>query len=75
MHTPLPANRLRELRERHDLKLYDIAVLIRRDPSVIYRYEVGETAVPNDVMRLLAKRYEVSVEYLMGWDTEPLEAA
>lgn len=61
-------NRLRELRLEHDLKLREIAALVDRGESVIQRYENGQTAVPDEVKLALARRYDVSVDYLMGWD-------
>ena len=72
-----PPNRLRELREEHGLKLYDIAALFRVDQSTVNRWERGETAtIPDDVKLALADRYEVTVEYLMRWDQrEPGQAA
>lgn len=62
-------NRLRELRLEHGLKLYDVAALVRYDPSAIQRWETGETAtIPDEIKLLLADHYGVSVEYLMRWD-------
>ena len=71
---PLPSNRLRELREQRGLKLYDIAALVRRDPSMISRYETGESPVPEPVWRILAPFYGVSVDFLMRRDEAEVAA-
>ena len=69
-------NRLRELREKRSLKLYDIAALIRRDPATISRWENGETAtIPDDIKLKLAEYYGVSPAYLMGWENDSKAAA
>lgn len=75
MQTQLPPNRLRELRNRAGLKLYDISALLRRDPATVHRYEIGETPLPDELKLALAKHYGVTVEYLMGWDVANGEAA
>lgn len=62
--------RLRELYEAAGLKRYDIATLLRRDQSMVLRYETGATPIPPHFMRLLAAKFGVSVERLMGWDEE-----
>lgn len=69
MQKQTPPNRMRELRRQHDLQLYDISAMVRYDTSTVQRWETGETAtVPDEVKIALAKRYGVTVEYLMGWD-------
>jgi transcriptional regulator with XRE-family HTH domain len=73
--SPARPNRLRELREEKGEKPYELAVVIRRDPSVIYRYEVGLTNIPLDVLQLLTKHYGVSAEYLLGWTDKRRKAA
>lgn len=71
MQKQTPPNRLREVREQHGEKLYDIAALIRRDTSTVWRYEEGLSPVPESVWRTLAAHYEVSVDHLMALDLEP----
>jgi transcriptional regulator with XRE-family HTH domain len=68
-------NRLRELREEKGEKPYELAVVIKRDPSVIYRYEVGLTNIPLDILQQLTAHYEVSAEYLLGWSDKRRKAA
>lgn len=69
-NTALP-NRLRELRLAHDLKLHEVSAIVGRGESVVWRYERGLTAVPDDAKLALAAHYDVSVDYLMGWDRAP----
>ncbi len=68
-------NRLRELRQEAGEQTYDLAVLIRRDPSVIHRYENGLTNIPLDILRQLAGHYDVSADYLLGWSDKRKAAA
>lgn len=68
MPRDLPPNRLRELREAADLKVYDIAALVRRDPSTVLAWERSESQVPDEVKLALAERYNVTPAYLMGWE-------
>lgn len=65
-----PPNRLRELRQKHNLKLHEVSTLVGRGESVVWRYEKGLTAVPDDAKLKLAAHFGVSVEHLMGWDQE-----
>lgn len=71
----LPPNRLRELRNRAGLKIYDVSAMLRRDPATIARYENGETTIPDELKLALAQHYSVSPEYLMGWDRLEKQAA
>lgn len=64
-------NRLAELRRQHGSRLIDVATVAGKDQSLIYRYEQGETQIPDDVKAKLAAYFGVSRAYLMGWD-EPV---
>lgn len=66
VQSKLPENRLRQLREQRGLKRYELAALIQVDPSTVYRWETGR--VPDEAKLLLAAFYDVTPEYLMGWD-------
>ena len=68
-------NRLKELRRERGLQLEDVAVRVRKSAAMISRYERGESKPDIDIVRQLAAFYGVTVEYAMGWDTEPTEAA
>lgn len=65
----LPPNRLAELRRGAGFKLYDIASKLRVDPSTVYRWERGDTTMPDSHKLTLARLYGVSPAYLMGWDS------
>ncbi len=67
MQRPIPPNRLRELRQERDLKLYDIAARYRKDPSTVMRWESGHSMVPDEIKLDLASFYGVTVAHLMGW--------
>ncbi|MBE6111520.1 MAG: helix-turn-helix transcriptional regulator [Peptococcaceae bacterium] len=63
--------RLRELREDHDLSQTDIAAYLGCSQSVYSRYESGERILPVDVLIKLAKYYSVSTDYLLGLTNIP----
>lgn len=74
MPRQLSKNRLRELREAHDLKLWELSAVAERDASMIHRYETGTTRIPDDLKLRLAEHFGVTVAYLMGWDEEEVAA-
>ena len=61
-------NRIRELRDAAGLKRQDIAVELGVDPTTVYRWETGANAIDDSVKLVLARRFGVTVEHLMGWD-------
>ena len=63
--------RLRELREDHDLSQTDIADYLGCSQSVYSRYESGERILPVDVLIKLANYYSVSTDYLLGLTSIP----
>ena len=63
--------RLRELREDHDLSQTDIADYLGCSQSVYSRYESGERILPVDVLIKLANYYSVSTDYLLGLTNIP----
>lgn len=71
MPESLPPNRLREMREQAGLKVYDIAAMVRRDPSTVLAWERSESQVPDQIKLQLAAYYNVTAAYLMGWEDEP----
>lgn len=70
VHMEATPNRLRELRIAHGLKLYEVAGIVGRDQSTVYRYERGLTPIPDDAKRALMQHYGVTAEHLMRWDSE-----
>jgi transcriptional regulator with XRE-family HTH domain len=67
MQRELPRNRLKELRDKRDLKPYDIAARFRVDQSTVARWENGTSRVPDELKLQLADFYGVTPAYLMGW--------
>ena len=63
--------RIRDLREDHDLKQSDIAILLKCTQSCYSFYENGQRDIPTDVLIKLADYYNVSVDYLLGRTDNP----
>lgn len=60
------AERLRDLREDHDLTQKQLAVLLKKDRSSYAYYETGKTEPCVKDLILLADFYHVSLDYLTG---------
>ena len=58
--------RIRELREDHDKTQSEIAELLKVGQRTYCDYESGKTRIPVDSLIILAKYYEVSMDYLCG---------
>ena len=58
--------RIRNLREDHDLKQEDIARLLHCTQACYSHYETGKRDIPTEVLRTLADFYHVSIDYLQG---------
>lgn len=71
----LAPNRLAELRQATGLRLVQVAAKLDVDQSTVYRYEQGQTPVPDPVKATLAELYGVTRAYLMGWDEDEQETA
>ncbi len=63
--------RLRDLREDHDLKQREVAELLRCSQQVYSNYELGQRDIPTDVLIRLSDFYKVSVDYLLGLTNNP----
>lgn len=62
-------NRLAELREARDWHRTKVAACFENvREKTVYRWEVGEVPIPSDFIPVLAELFEVTPEYLMGWD-------
>lgn len=62
--------RIRELREDNDLLQKDLAKYLHCSQVAYSRYELGLRDIPTEVLILLAKYYETSVDYLLGLTEE-----
>ena len=58
--------RIRELREDMDLTQAKVAEILRMHKTTYVRYESGEREIPFNIAILLAKQYNVSLDYLAG---------
>ncbi len=59
-------NRLRNLREDHDLLQKDVAKIINVSQRGYSHYETGNTDIPTEVLKILARYYNTSVDYILG---------
>ena len=58
--------RIRKLREDHDLTQQKIADLLHIGQRTYADYESGKIRIPIDSILILAKFYNVSVDYITG---------
>ena len=63
--------RLRDLREDNDLSQPQCAKIACISKNSYIRYETGERVPPLDVIVLLAKHYNVSIDYIAGLSNTP----
>ena len=66
-----PYQRLRDLREDHDLTQGDIAALLHTTKQQISKWERGEQMMGIDKYIILAKHYGVSLDFLAGLSDTP----
>lgn len=61
-------DRIKELRETNKLTQTELAEKIGTTKQNIYKYENGIiTNIPSDKIELIAKLFDVSPSYIMGW--------
>ena len=58
-------DRLREIREDRNLKQKDISKLLNVSQVAYSYYELGKRQIPIDILKKLAKIYNVSTDYLL----------
>jgi len=58
--------RIREIREDHSLTQQKIADLLHIGQRTYADYESGKTRIPIDSILILAKFYDVSLDYITG---------
>ena len=58
--------RIRNLREDHDLKQEDIARLLHCTQACYSNYETGKRDIPTEVLIQLAHFYRTSTDYILG---------
>ena len=62
--------RIRNLREDHDLLQKDLASYLQCTQVCYSNYETGKRAIPTEVLKALALYYHTSVDYLLGLTDE-----
>ena len=60
------AERIRSLREDSDQTQTDIAKLLKVGQRTYCDYELGKTRIPVDSLIILARLYNVSMDYICG---------
>ena len=58
--------RLRDLREDHDLMQKEIASVLGIDQRVYSNYETGKREIPTRLLVILADYYNTSTDYILG---------
>lgn len=66
--------RLRDLREDHDLTQKQIAEILQTTQQVYSEYEKGIREIPLRRIIILAKFYNVSIDYIVGLSDNPNKA-
>lgn len=63
--------RIKALREDHDLKQIDLAEILNTDQSYYAKYENGKRPIPVDRIITLCKYYNVSADYILCLTDDP----
>ncbi len=58
--------RIKDLREDENLSQRQLAEILHMHKTTYARYETGEREIPFNIAILLAKHYQVSLDYLAG---------
>ena len=59
-------NRIRALRENHDLTQKKIASILNMSQTGYSKYETGENDIPTKILIDLSYYYNTSIDYLLG---------
>lgn len=63
--------RIRDLREDHDLTQKQIAGILGMSQTGYSKYETGENDIPTAILIQLADYYDTSIDYLLGQTKNP----
>lgn len=63
--------KIRDLREDHDLTQREIATYLNCSQRAYSNYELGNREFPIDILIKLANFYDVSIDYLLGQTKNP----
>ena len=64
-------DRIRELREDHDLRQVDVVKMLDMSQTGYSKYETGKNEVTTSVLIALAKHYDVSTDYIIELTDNP----
>lgn len=67
--------RLKELREAKKESQQKLALLLNVSQTMISRYELGQAYPDYDTLIVLAKHYNVSIDYLIGYSDSRLSCS
>lgn len=59
-------DRIKELREDHDLTQFQVSEILGCAKYTYQRYEYGELVLPTDKLVTLADYYHTSTDYILG---------
>ena len=63
--------RLRDLREDHDMTQKELSQALGMSQTGYSKYETGENDIPTAILIKLSRLYEVSIDYLLGETNTP----
>ena len=63
--------RIRDLREDHDLTQTEVARMLEMSQTGYSKYETGENDIPTTVLIKLSRFYNTSIDYLLGESDNP----
>ena len=63
--------RIRDLREDHDLTQKELSRALCCSQQVYSNYELGQRDIPTDILIKLSSFYNVSVDYILGISDDP----
>ena len=64
-------NRIRDLRDDHDLTQRQVAERLGMSQPQYFRYEQGYRDIPTDILLALAELYQTSTDYILGRTDDP----
>ena len=65
----MDGEKLRQLRKAHRMTLEDVARHLGVSRATVLRYETGMiTNIPSDKIEIMARLFNVSPAYLLGWE-------
>lgn len=64
-------NRIRELRKSRGLNQTELGKQLHISQAMVSEYESGQTPMTNDLLSRMADFFGVSIDYIIGRDTDP----